>query len=476
MRVVVAGAGVGGLSAAIHARLAGHDVLVLEAHEVGGKAAPLVVGGYRLDPGPSIVILTEIYRDIFALAGRSIDDYLTFQRLDPITRVYFEGREGFLDLPASRSACVDVLAGMDKADAEALDGLLGKLDKVAPHVEASIFRHPIHQAWQLLDPHLIAMAGLFGRTTSYKAFVDRTFRSPLVRAFFYGFPSYGGQSYHGAAMGALLIPYYMLTRGVFYPVGGVGAIPLALERLARELRVEIRTECPVTGLRLEGRRVVGVQTSEGDVGCDALISNVDRTTTRAWLGDVGSVKPSFSYFTAHWGIRRRIPGLAHHTLLIPRSFPTGFEQLYDQRSLPDEPIVYLNATGETDPSVAPDGCTNLFAVVTSPACEEGLDWAALEVRGRSSVRAMLEKFGLGFAEDEIEFERVQTPAYFAERHGNYKGSLYGVDESQRLFGMLPERCADEQYKNLFYSGGSVQPGAGLPMVALSGKFAASLIK
>ena len=138
-QVVVVGGGVGGLSAAIHARLHGHDVVLLEAHALGGKAARIDIAGYRLDPGPSIVILPEIYEALFRTAGRSVGDYLRFKRLDPITRVYFEGREP-IDLPADRDECVGVLRSIDSADGQALDELLKTLDKVAPHIEASILR------------------------------------------------------------------------------------------------------------------------------------------------------------------------------------------------------------------------------------------------------------------------------------------------------------------------------------------------
>jgi phytoene desaturase len=474
-RVVVIGGGLGGISAAIHARLAGADVTLVEAHRLGGKAAGIEIGGYRLDPGPSIVILPEIYEAVFAAAGKRMSDYLRFQRLDPITRVYFEGGEGFIDLPADREACVATLREISGPDANALRDLLSRLDKVAPHVEASIFRGPIHQPWQLLNPHLVAMARHLGAVTNYKALIDRLFESPLARAFFYGFPSYGGQSYNGSAAGALLIPYYMLARGVFYPEGGVAAIPTALAKLARELGVAVREDSPVTGLKTEQKRVTSVELAQGEtISCDALISNVDRTTTRQWLNIHPTCAPSFSYFTAHWGVKRPLSGLAHHVLLVPKSFERGFEQLYNERRLPDEPIAYLNVTSETDTNVAPPGCTNLFAVLTSPACESGIDWNVFQVEALARTKSMLSRFGWDIQDSDLDFQRIQTPQYFQSQHGNYKGSLYGVDESCRLFGILPERCIDETYANLFYCGASVQPGAGLPMVTLSGKFAAAL--
>lgn len=474
-RIVVIGGGVGGLSAAIHSRLLGHEVLLLEANRLGGKAAGISLDGYKLDPGPSIVILPEIYQKVFQSAGRSMAPYLRFQRLDPICRVYFEGMAGPIDLPADRSASIETVRQISRQDGDAFERLMQRLDVAAPHIEKSIFAKPIHQPWQLVNPHLIAAAKGFGSASSYKAFIDQTFQSPLVRAFFYGFPSYGGQTYDGKAGGALLIPYYMVQGGVFYPEGGVAAIPSALTKLARELGVEIREGAHVTSFQSADRRVTGAVLADKTVEqVDAIISNVDRTTTRSWVGGSTTGKPSFSYFTVHLGVRRKLEGLAHHTLLIPADFEKGFEQLYRKKQVPEAPIVYLNVTSETDPSTAPEGCTNLFAVVTVPGCEPHLDWSQLTGHMRQTVLSMLAKFWWELSEADFDFERIQTPEYFRIEHGNHLGSLYGVDEGDRLFSLLPERCADEKFKNLFYCGASVQPGAGLPMVTLSGKFAAEL--
>ena len=471
--VVVLGGGVGGLSAAIYARLAGHDVCLLEGSEVvGGKAAGIEIGGYRLDPGPSIVILTRIYEQLFRDAGRRMEDYLTFQRLDPISRVYF-GQEAPIDLPANRDECERLVDDISPADGKNFREIMGKLDKVSPHIDRSIFARPFDAGLQLVNLDLLSMARYFNVQASYKHLIDGWFESPLLRAFFYGFPSYGGQSYESKAPGALLIPYLMIQEGVYYPVGGVSAIPKALEKLARELGVEIRTGCKVTGLEASGKRVTVAELSDGSkVKADAFISGIDRLTTKAWLGEVSDVQPSYSYFTLHWGIRRKIDGLQHHTLLVPKDFEKGFERLYKERRFPNPPIVYLNETTELDPSAAPVGCSNLFAVVTSPAIEKGFEWEMETEICRTEVLRVMTDAGIEIHPDEIDFERVQNPLYFAQAHGNYRGSLYGPDEAHRLFGMLPLRNYDETHRNLFYCGGSVQPGAGLQMVVLSGKFAA----
>jgi phytoene dehydrogenase-like protein len=307
---------------------------------------------------------------------------------------------------------------------------------------------------------------------NYRQQVDEWFESQIMRAFFYGFPSYSGQGLDGTGASALFIPYFMLTSGVYFPVGGVAAIPMAFERLANELGVTFRLGDAVAKVDTDGNQVTQVRTQSGEIYiADRFIANVDRFTFGSLLGREVDVAPSFSYFTMHAGVPRRIQGLSHHNLLIPRDFVDSFDDLYKKRIFPRHPIVYVNDTTMNDPEAAPTGSTNLFSVVTCPAMESHLDWEFEKLRAETATTDTLARFGIQL--DDAEFCRIQTPQTFADRDKNFKGSLYGVDETFRPFkGMMPFPNHDPQYQNLRYCGGSVQPGAGLPMVTLSGRFAA----
>ncbi|MBN8689829.1 MAG: phytoene desaturase [Armatimonadetes bacterium] len=472
---LVLGAGIGGLSAAIHLRLRGFDVKVIEQRsKAGGKAAQILVGGYKFDPGPSIVILTRIYEEVFKSAGKRMEDYLQFDRLDPFTTIYQEGKAQPIDLSADESQLFATLKEIAPEDYENFWRLMQGLESVVPGVEDAIFGRPINQPWDMIHPGLMKFAKVVSVRKSAKSEIDRLFQSPLLRAFFYGFPSYSGQSYHSPSPGAFMIPYFMVREGVFWPRGGISAIPTALFNLASDLGVEFEFGQKVTSIMQFDKRISRIQTENGSHEAGVVISNMDRTITRRMLGDQLSPKPSYSYFTVHLGVRRKYPDLKIHNLFIPNGFEQGFEQLYSQKQIPNPPIVYINETSNHDPSTAPEGCSNLFAVFTVPAIEPHLDWKATESTAVEHLITELAKYGIIVDPTEIEVTRVQTPITFEERDGNYRGSLYGPDEAQRLWGFMPQRCRDEKVKNLFYAGGSVQPGAGMPMVTLSGKFAAEL--
>ena len=273
------------------------------------------------------------------------------------------------------------------------------------------------------------------------------------------------------------MPFYMLRGGVYYPKGGVRAIPEAFAKLAFELGVEFRSQSHVERTVITNNRVTHVELNTGErISGDHFILNRDRVTSEPWMGRGLPSNPSYSYFTTHWGLPKLMPEVKHHTLIVPDDFAAGFEQLYDERVFPENPIVYLNNTSSTDPTAAPDGRSNIFAVVTSPAREDHFDWNVQKEISVNKIVEILGEKGIAIDRSAVDFERIQTPLYFEKQHENFRGSLYGADEKFRLMGMFPWSNQDEVITNVTYCGGSVQPGAGLPMVTLSGKFAVDAIR
>lgn len=475
--LVVLGGGVGGLCASIYGRLNGWEVTLLEQRDtLGGKAAQKQLDGFTLDPGPSIIILPKLYDQVFLDAGKNPRDYLDFERLDPVTRLFAWDREA-IDIPSSVEDCHELIRQIAPADEAGFRELIEKGERLAAHVEKTVFAGPIESPAKFLNPRFLQMGMLFGPRASYKEIVDKLFNSELLRSFFYGFPTYSGNTYHAKAIGALLIPYYLLSEGVFYPKGGVGAIPQAFERLAREVGVQIKTGTRVTGVGTDGKNVTSILTGSGDkTKCDAVISNIDRFTVGTkYLARSVLEPPSYSYFTMAWHVPSESNPYAHHNLIIPQEFRESYKSLYDDFAPATDPLVYVNSPTVTDPNVAPCGRSLQFAVVTVPANTRQNPWAALEETYPRNVMRMLRSVPNG---DGIENETlldIQSPLVFEQRDGSFKGSLYGLTEKKRHYGILPSTNRDPILKNLFYCGGSVQPGAGLPMVTLSGKFAANLL-
>lgn len=470
MHVVVLGAGQGGLCAAAHLASKGYEVTIIEQSTIGGKAAQIEIEGYRLDPGPSIIIMKNIYDDVIRTLGFKPEEFLKWHRLDPITRVHFQQK--VIDISSDFPAAIDLVNQLSKKDSQSLRQLINTLKPLEELINESVFSKPFEKPIDMLNPSLLKFGMKFNPLRNYKQLVDSMFETQLLRAFFYGFPSYSGQSYESKAPGAFFIPYHMLSSGVWYPEGGIGAIPKAFEKIAIQLGSQIQ-KAKFQNFILKGNKIVAVNTDQGEIECDAVVSNIDRLTIEKQLGRKTPERPSYSYFTVHWGVDQKLDEIDHHTLIIPDEFEQGFNDLYKSRNFPSKPIIYLNNPSKIDLQSAPKGKTNLFAVITSPGKEAHIDWKKETPNFKKRVTDEMSKVGIDL--NKIDFERIQTPLYFEQQHGSYLGSLYGADEPYRLFGMFPLSNRDPQIENLAYCGGSVQPGAGLPMVTLSGKFAANLI-
>jgi phytoene desaturase len=450
-RAVVVGAGQGGLSAALELSARGWEVTVVEQRRtVGGKAARQYLGGIPYDPGPSILILPQVYQEALAAAGADADA-LKFRRADPVTRVCPEGSDP-VDLPADIEGCLDVVGRHCSPDREGLLRLLASVDALAPVVERAFF-----------GTRLGARLGLPPRFAlspwePYRSQVDRLIRTPWLRALFYGFPAYSGADYRAPGIGAFFIPYYMWRDGVWEADGGVAAIPEAFYAACLGRGVEVRTGCKALGTAREGARVVAVQTSDGDVRCDALVVNADRPGSAPLLGRTPpTYEPSMSYFTLWLGVEGRPDGAPAHTVFVPRRFEAEFRRMAQEGAPPDDPIVYWNIPNEGG---------GWFAVVTVP-CAPGADWDKESARLRGRVLDSLRHCGYG-APDYVH-EATQAPPLFAARDGNWHGSLYGLVRKG-----LPQGQRDPELRNVVYCGGSVRPGAGLPMVTLSGRRAARI--
>lgn len=474
--IAVVGAGIGGLSAAIELAFAGHEVHVFDQQpEVGGKAAAVREAGFTFDPGPSIVILPRVYEALLSKVGETPADWLRFKRLDPITRLIFEGSEP-VDLPSDEGKLFALADDLFPGDAEEVRRLVDGIRPLAPLGEEIFFERTVQSPWQLLNPKMLAFGKTLDVRHSFKEQVDARFKSPVLRALFYGFPSYSGLTYRSKSAAPWFIPYYMIAEGVYFPEGGIHRIPGVLEAVAKKLGVVFHLNTKVRAFTRERNRIIGLD-AEGASGqrFDAVVAAVDRLTIGEMLGRTETRAPSLSYSTVQLGLRLPKSGLPCHTLLIDKDFDEGYSSLYETETAANWKVTYVNAPDGEDASLSPEGCSQLFLVASSPADNGKVDWKAETSSWRERLKPKLACLGIEFDDGDILVERTQTPPDFEARDGNYRGSLFGLREEHRSMFGLPMNNRDPEFKNLFYCGASVQPGAGMPMACLSGSAAARLL-
>jgi phytoene desaturase len=482
--ILVIGAGPGGLSAAIHLAASGRRVTVLEKNAaIGGKMSEVRSAGYRWDTGPTVITLRSIFGDLFAAAGRRVEDYLTFVPVDPLTR-YFYADGKMLDINsilAQTVANIESLAPRDVAGYLRFLAYAARMYRITAPV--IIYDDP---------PTVNDILGLPLRDVLDVDFVrtmDAAIRShvgsPYLRQMFDRFATYLGASPYRARAYLNVIAHVELTAGLWYPTGGTYEIARAYRRLAEELGVQIRTRTAVTRILTEHDTAVGVVLDDGTTErADAVVADVDATTVyrellpemqgsarlRSWMR-----RPlSCSGFVMLLGIDRQYPQLMHHNIFFSSNYPAEFDAMFHQGIPSQEPTIYIAITSRTDPDHAPRGGENWFVMVNTPPVGPSWDWTR-ETRGyRDLIVRRLAALGLD-VRDHIRAEHILTPLDIESLTGAWRGALYGQSFNNPLASFQRPHNRSPDVRGLYFAGGTTHPGGGVPMVTLSGKTAARMV-
>jgi len=482
--IIIVGAGVGGLSAAIYLAAAGERVIMLEQHNrVGGKMGCWASDGFVWDTGPSVLTMRHVLEDVFRAGGTTLDERLTLVPVEPLTR-YFYPNGKRLDATRDLPSFLGQLERLDRRDPEGY--LRFAAHAAALHrITGDVFiygRPPV--VWDALHVPLRDILQVDGWRTmagAARAYVH----SPEMRQFLGRFATYLGASPYRAPAVLNVIAHVELSGGIWYPQGGMYRLVEAYETLARELGVEIRTETKVERIEVKDGRVVGVTLTDGSfVPARVVISNVDVTTLYDRLLDpaVGRrqrrwrrrLPHSGSGFVLMLGVDGVYPELAHHNVLFASDYRREFDQIFREGIPPQEPTIYITVTAKRDPEHAPAGCENWFVLLNVPPLGTGYDWAANRQAYRDLVLDQLALRGLD-VRNRIRVERILTPLELEAETGAWQGALYGLSSNLLLAALMRPHNRARDVRGLYFAGGTAHPGGGVPMVTLSGRTAARMV-
>jgi phytoene desaturase len=489
MRVVIAGAGLGGLSAACHLAGRGHDVEVVERAGVpGGRAGLLEESGYRFDTGPSVLTMTGILADVFAAAGEDMASHLTLRRVDPMYRACFaDGSELRVWHDRERMTTeIRDLAG--PAEAEAFGRFcewLTRLYKLElPNFIDRNFDSPLDLAWPV--PPLIRLVRM-GGFRKLAGVVESYFSDPRLQQIFSFQAMYAGLSPFEALALYCVITYMDTVEGVYFPEGGMHAISRGLAAAAEKAGASFRYDTDVEGLvrpgyPTPGSRVTGLRLAGGEVlAADAVVLNGDLPVAyQELLPDVapprstrkGTYSPSCTVWLV--GAKGDLPaGAAHHNIHFGGEWEGAFENLLT-RGLPMvDPSILVTSPTVSDPSLAPPGRTSLYVLEPMPNLDGHVDWS--KDRGRLKDRLAAKVAGLGYPVDDIEFERFVDPTDW-ERMGMARGTPFALSHDFFQTGPFRPNNVTGKAPGVVFVGSGTVPGVGVPMVLLSGRLAADRVE
>ncbi|MCS7248834.1 MAG: phytoene desaturase family protein [Anaerolineales bacterium] len=482
--VYVLGGGVGGLAAAIYLANAGRSVILLEQNEqVGGKMGEHRAAGFRWDTGPSVITMRSVLEELFTSAGKAPQDYLLLEAVDPLTRYFFwDGKQ--LDICRDLTRTLEQIAALDVRDVEGYLAFLAEAARTYRVVSPVFIFGPPPGLSSLRKVTLQDALSVDLLGTLQKR-IERAVRHPHLRQLLGRFATYVGASPYLAPATLSSIAYVELAQGVWYPRGGVYRIAQACRRLASELGVEIRCRARVNHLRVREGRIVALELENGEmIPAETVISNIDVTTTYSLISAASAQKlfrrlkrlaPSCSGFILLLGVEGTHPELAHHNVFFSRDYRKEFDQIFRQGKLPEDPTMYVAITSKSDPDHAPPGCENWFVLVNSPPLVEASEQETVE-RASAYAEHILKCFAeRGFdVRPKLRYLKILTPQDLQRTSGAWRGALYGPSFNSR-FAPFARPGNRSPLGGLFFAGGSVHPGGGIPLAILSGKRAAELV-
>lgn len=481
-RVVVIGAGIGGLGAAGLFGRKGYDVTVVEKNAtLGGRANIFEANGFRFDMGPSWYLAPDIFEHFFNLMGEQVEDHLDLIRLSPSYRIFFRNNPEPLDITSN----IDV----DAATFEAIEPGAG--EKLRAYLKQSEYQYGVatqhfmfknyDRIWDFFNKRVMTEGQKLSVFSTMHNFVSKFFKSNQLRQVMeYTMVFLGTSPYEAPALYNLM-SHMDFNQGVFYPRGGFFELIKALARIAEKNGVALRTDSPVEEIIVRDGKAIGVRLKGGEaILADLVISNADMWFTETKLLSQSHQTYDEKYwqkrtmapsaFIMYLGVSEKLPSLIHHNLLFSEDWRKNFDDIYKDPCLPPEPSLYVCAPSVTDASVSPGGKENLFVLVPI-ASGLGIADADKERYADRVLSLMESEMNLPGLREKIEYKRIYTVENFAADYNAFKGSALGLAHTLRQTAIFRPKNRSKKVENLFYVGAGTNPGIGTQICLISAELA-----
>ncbi|MEU8655432.1 phytoene desaturase family protein [Actinoplanes philippinensis] len=479
-RVVIVGAGLGGLACALHLAAAGRQVTVVEREPVpGGRAGRLSMSGYDFDTGPTVLTMPELIAEPLQAVGENLGDWLELTSLDPAYRAYYPDGST-LDVRTDTTRMAAEIAKV--CGAREADGYLRFVDFTRRlwQLERDHFiDRNLDTPVDLMNLNLLKLLGM-GAFRRLQPKIDQYFRDPRTQRIFSFQAMYAGLAPHDALAIYAVIAYLDSVAGVYYPKGGMHAVPKALAGAAEKHGVTFRYDTTVERVLTSNGRATGVVTAGGEhIPADVVVLNPDLPVAYRDLlpaRRLRRLRYSPSCVVLHIGSSQAYSKIAHHNIHFGTAWKGTFDEIIDKGLLMSDPSLLVTNPTHTDAAAAPDGRQTYYVLAPTPNLETApIDWrGGMDRRYADELLRVLEGRGYVGFRDGVEVQRIITPADWAD-DGMAAGTPFAAAHSFTQTGPFRPSNLHPTLPNVVFTGSGTQPGVGVPMVLISGKLAATRI-
>ena len=487
-KIIIIGSGFGALGAACRLAAHGHEVEMFEKRDKpGGRGYTYEINGFKFDGGPTVITAPWMFDEIFELAGRKREDYVKFVPVDPFYRIFDSKGFGF-----NYNNNTDfIYSEIERVNPRDIEGYRRFLATTKPIFEKGFVQLADQPFSSVMD--MLKVAPDLMKMQSYKSvysYVSQFIENEFLRQVFSFHPLLvGGNPFDTSSIYAM-IHYLEREWGVWYALGGTGAIVDAMIKLFEELGGKLHLNAEVIEILAEPGHVTGIRLADGSIHrADIIVSNQDSATTYQSLipsryrrvntdAKYNRMRYSMSLFVIYFGTRRRYTDsrLAHHNIILSDRYKALLDDIFDRKILAEDFSLYLHMPTLTDPSMAPDGCESFYVLSPVPHLDAGLDWTKMARPYRDRIMQFLEENYLPDLRANIVAEHYIDPLHFQGTLNSFKGAAFSVQPILTQSAYFRPHNRSEDFDNLYLVGAGTHPGAGLPGVLSSSKIAEKLIQ
>lgn len=485
LKAVVIGSGVAGLAAAIRLAVQGFEVDVFERNAyAGGKLSYFEKDGFSFDSGPSLFTQPQNLEELFAFAGEPMEDYFQYQNVSLSCNYFYENGKR-VSAWTNTEQFADELHTQLGEDKESVKNYLRKSEILYNNIGTIFLNHSLHKSSTWLQKSILRAFQTVRPshlTGTLHHLNQASFKTAEAIQLFDRFATYNGSNPYQTPGMMSLIPHLELNEGTFYPKGGMISITDALVKLASKKGVRIHYNSPVQRIIHHHGVAKGVVVDDENIEADVVVSNADVFFTyQQLLGEAHQAKKlqkqerSCSGVIFYWGMNRTFSNLHLHNIFFSKNYAAEFNTLFSQKRLYSDPTVYVNITSKMEKGFAPEGMENWFVLINAPS-NIGQNWKEMREQLRQKVIDKLSRILDTNIEEAIAVEEYLDPIRIEERTGSFMGSLYGTSSNGRMAAFLRHPNFTKKIEGLYFCGGSVHPGGGIPLCFKSAKIATTLIQ